>query len=139
MNDAPVANDDSYSTSEDTLLTVIAANGVLVNDTDIDGDVLTTRLITDVTDGTLTLSADGSFAYLPDANFNGSDSFTYVANDGTVDSNEVTVTIDVDAVNDGVVANDDTYTTVEETVLTVDAASGVLDERHRHRDGPAPR
>ena len=44
MNDAPVAVDDSYTTNEDTPLT-IAAPGVLGNDTDVDGDALTAALV----------------------------------------------------------------------------------------------
>jgi VCBS repeat-containing protein len=99
VNDAPVAADDAYSTDEDTTLTV-AAPGVLGNDSDVDGDALEAVLVDDVAHGTLTLNADGSFSYEPDPNFNGSDSFTYKANDGVADSNVATVTITVDAVND---------------------------------------
>ena len=47
-----------------------------------------------------TLNADGSFTYTPADDFNGPDSFTYKANDGTADSNTVTVTLTVTAVND---------------------------------------
>src|SRR5439155_11127960 len=75
VNDAPVANGDSYSTSEDTPLTV-AATGVLTNDTDIDGDLLTAALVGSPTSGTLAFNANGSFTYTPNANFNGTDSFT---------------------------------------------------------------
>ena len=50
--------------------------------------------------GLLTLNADGSFGYEPDANFNGDDTFTYKANDGSADSEAATVTITVNAVND---------------------------------------
>ena len=62
------------------------------------------------TNGTLTLNADGSFTYTPAANFNGTDSFTYKANDGTADSNVATVTITVNPVNDAPVAVDDVAT-----------------------------
>jgi VCBS repeat-containing protein len=75
--------------------------------------------------GTLTLNADGSFSYTPDADFNGTDSFTYHANDGTVNSNVATVSITVNPVNDAPVAANDAYTTDEGTILTV-AAPGVL-------------
>ncbi|MBN1581201.1 MAG: cadherin-like domain-containing protein [Anaerolineae bacterium] len=75
-------------------------SGVLYNDTDIDGDPLTAILIDDVDHGTLVLSADGSFTYTPDQDFFGTDLFTYVANDGTVDSNEAMVTITVQAIDD---------------------------------------
>ncbi|TLM65623.1 MAG: tandem-95 repeat protein, partial [Actinobacteria bacterium] len=124
VNDAPVAVGDSYSTAEDTTLTV-AAPGVLVNDTDVDGDPLDAVLDTDVSNGTLTLNADGSFTYVPDADWNGTDSFTYHANDGTADSNIVTVDITVTPVNDAPVAVADSYSTAEDTTLTV-AAPGVL-------------
>ncbi|TLM68804.1 MAG: tandem-95 repeat protein, partial [Actinobacteria bacterium] len=124
VNDAPVAGADSYSTAEDTTLTV-AAPGVLGNDTDVDGDPLDAVLDTDVSNGTLTLNADGSFTYVPDADWNGSDSFTYHANDGTADSNIVTVDITVGPVNDAPVAADDAYSVAEDTTLTV-AALGVL-------------
>ncbi|TLM73962.1 MAG: tandem-95 repeat protein, partial [Actinobacteria bacterium] len=124
VNDAPVAVGDSYSTAEDTTLT-IAAPGVLTNDTDVDGDPLDAVLDTDVSNGTLTLNADGSFTYVPDADWNGSDSFTYHANDGTADSNVVTVDITVTPVNDAPVATGDSYSTTEDTTLTV-AAPGVL-------------
>jgi VCBS repeat-containing protein len=93
-NEAPVAVGDAYTMTEDTLLS-IAAPGVLLNDTDVDGDVLTATLVTDVSNGVLVLNADGSFTYTPDANFFGTETFTYLANDGTDDSNVVTVTITV--------------------------------------------
>src|SRR5207247_7951216 len=76
VNDAPVAGNDSYSAVEDTALAV-AAPGVLANDTDVDGDALTTVLVTGPAHGTLTLNANGSFTYTPAANYNGSDSFSY--------------------------------------------------------------
>ena len=125
-NVAPVAVDDSYSTTEDAPLTVAAALGVLDNDTDADADSLTAVLDTDVANGTLSLAANGSFTYTPNANFNGSDSFTYFANDGTVNSAiAATVTITVTPVIDPPVAADDSYTTDEDTPLNV-AAPGVL-------------
>jgi VCBS repeat-containing protein len=124
VNDAPVATDDSYSTDEDTVLNV-AAPGVLGNDSDVDGDTLTAVKVADPTHGTVALNANGSFAYTPNTDFNGSDSFTYKANDGTADSNVATVTITVNAVNDAPVAVDDSYSTDEDTVLNV-AAPGVL-------------
>src|SRR5207247_1577671 len=99
VNSAPVAVNDSYSTNEDTALTV-AVPGVLGNDTDADGDVLTAIVGAGATHGTLTLNANGSLTYTPAANYNGPDSFTYKANDGTVDSNVATVTITVAAAND---------------------------------------
>ncbi len=95
-NNAPVAVNDSYLTDFNTTLTVTAP-GILTNDTDDDSDTLTVviPIVTDVTNGTLTLNSDGSFTYEPDTDFVGSDSFTYKANDGTDDSNVATVDITV--------------------------------------------
>jgi len=90
----PVALDDAYTTGEDTPLNV-AEPGVLGNDSDANGDPLTAVLVTSSSDGVLELNADGSFSYEPNLNFNGVDSFTYVANDGVADSNVITATITV--------------------------------------------
>jgi VCBS repeat-containing protein len=99
VNDAPVANDDSYSTNEDTPLTV-PAPGVLGNDTDADSGSITATLVANVQHGTLALNPNGGFTYTPAANYFGPDSFTYTATDGAATSNTATVTINVVAVND---------------------------------------
>jgi VCBS repeat-containing protein len=124
VNDAPVAVNDSYSVNEDSTLNV-AAPGVLSNDSDEDVDALTAVLVSGPTRGMLTLNSNGSFSYTPNANFNGTDAFSYKANDGQLDSNVATVTITVNAVNDPPVAVNDAATTPEETVLTV-PVPGVL-------------
>src|SRR5207302_693485 len=124
VNDAPVAVADSYSTNEDTALTVAAA-GVLANDTDVDGAALTAVLVASTSHGALTLNANGSFSYTPTAHYDARPIFTYKANDGAADSNVVTVAITVTAVNDAPVAVADSYSTNEDTALTV-AAPGVL-------------
>ena len=95
MNARPVAIADTYSTDFETLLTVTAASGVLANDTDGDGNVLTATLVGNVSDGILALNADGSFTYSPAAGFDGVDSFRYVANDGVDDSVGVQVNLEV--------------------------------------------
>src|SRR5439155_5426721 len=99
VNDAPAAASDGYNTAEDTPLS-ISAPGVLGNDGDVEGDSLSAVLVSGPAHGTLTLHADGSFAYTPNANYNGSDSFTYKANDGSLDSNVATVTLTLTPVND---------------------------------------
>ncbi len=93
-NRAPTANADSYSVTQPQRLDVTAA-GVLTNDVDADGNRLTARLISRPQHGTLTLRNDGSFGYLPTANYVGLDQFSYVANDSQSDSATATVTIDV--------------------------------------------
>src|SRR3989441_12811831 len=84
-----MAANDRFATDEDTALT-ITAPGVLGNDTDVDSPVLTAVVVTGPSHGALTLDADGGFTYTPAANFNGSDSFTYKANDGLLDSDVAT-------------------------------------------------
>ena len=90
-----VATGDFYETIMETTLVVSATNGVLANDTDGDGDVLTAVLDTTVSQGDLTLNPDGSFVYTPTVDFWGEDFFTYHADDGTNASTPVTVTIEV--------------------------------------------
>ncbi|MDC0175472.1 FG-GAP-like repeat-containing protein [Planctomycetaceae bacterium] len=99
VNDLPLSVADNYSTNEAEQL-VVAAAGVLANDSDSEDDPLTAVLVTDVSDGTLNLASDGSFTYTSDADFYGTDSFTYKANDGSGDGNTVTVDVTVNAVND---------------------------------------
>ncbi|HVO31962.1 MAG TPA: cadherin-like domain-containing protein, partial [bacterium] len=126
VDDAPVAAADSYLTLEDTPLSVPAGFGLLTNDSDIDSPSLTAVLATAPAHGTVALAADGSFTYTPAPNFNGTDTFTYKANDGTALSAPATVSIYVTPVNDPPVAVDDAYTTTELTPLHVTAAEGVL-------------
>ena len=127
VNQSPVAIDDTYTTNEDTTLAVVAAQGVLANDTDADADTLTALLVTGPTRGSLTLNLDGSFSYIPDANFNGTDSFTYRANDGNANSNVATVNITVTSVNDAPVANDDFASTNEDTPVVIDVVANDTD------------
>ena len=123
-NEAPQTVDDTYSTREDEPLSAAAA-GVLANDTDADGDQLTAILESAPSHGTLTLGLDGSFDYTPNPDFSGSDSFTYLANDGQVEGNLATVSITIEPVNDAPVAVDDAYSVNEDETLVVEAA-GVL-------------
>ncbi len=122
--DAPVAVTDSYVTDEDTLLSV-PASGVLANDYDVDGDALTAELVSDVSHGTLTLNANGSFNYQPAANYNGVDNFTYRAVDLMLNSNVVMVTININPVNDVPSAGNNNFNLSQGGTLTV-PAPGVL-------------
>lgn len=124
VNDAPLANNDSVTLNEDASMTIAAA-GVLANDQDVDGNPLSAVLAAGPANGFLTLNADGSFTYIPDQNFNGTDSFTYRASDGATQSNLATVTIVVNAVNDAPVAANDSYSMSAGTTLTT-PAPGVL-------------
>lgn len=110
VNDAPVAVDNEYSMDEDGTL-VIAASGVLGNDTDVEGTSLTAFEFSPPRRGQLTLLANGGFTYRPEANFNGTDSFTYKATDGTDESNVGVVTINIAAIADPPTAIDDSVST----------------------------
>src|SRR5207247_949433 len=80
VNDAPVGVPDGpYVVAENTSLIVPAAQGVLTNDTDVDGPTLTAVLSAGPKHGTLTLNVDGSCTFTPDHNFVGNDHFTYRA------------------------------------------------------------
>ena len=114
-NDNPVAVNDSYEVAEDGVL-VIGGDGVLTNDSDVDGDALTASLVTGPAHGTLTLNADGSFTYTPTANYNGPDSFTYQASDGNGGTSNATVDINVQSVTDQPVAINDVATVDESSV-----------------------
>ena len=100
LNSAPSAAADAFSTDEDAPLSV-PANGVLGNDTDAENNALTAVLVSAPSNAaSFALNADGSFSYMPNPNFNGTDSFTYKANDGQADSAAATVAINVHPVND---------------------------------------
>ena len=86
MNDAPVAQDGSASGNEDTPIsgTVVA--------TDVDGLTLTYALGVQAANGTVVVNTDGTYTYTPKPNFNGTDSFTFTANDGAGGSDTATIT-----------------------------------------------
>jgi hypothetical protein len=93
--------DDNYTTDQDSTLAVPAVSGVLSNDDDPEDDLpLTALLISNPASGTLTLNADGSFTYIPNSGFTGTDMFQYIATDGVNESNVAAATIDVQAVSE---------------------------------------
>jgi VCBS repeat-containing protein len=117
-NDPPIAVSDSYTTNEDTALNIVAP-GVLANDTDADSDDLTAVLVSGPSNGTLVLNADGSFSYTPAANYNGPDSFTYTAYDGTLNSATTTVSIGVTAINDPPTGAADSASVLEDASVSI--------------------
>ena len=126
-NASPVAQDDGYSMDADTVLVVDALSGVLDNDSDPEMDPLTAILVSDVSNGTLALAADGSFTYTPLTSFAGIDQFQYRASDGNSASAPATVTITVNSPSGGPpVAFDDAYGVEADGSLVVTAMAGVL-------------
>jgi ELWxxDGT repeat protein/VCBS repeat-containing protein len=126
-NAAPTASDNSYEVIVGTPLTIDFSTGVLVGDSDPDGDSLTVIRTSAPGNGTVSLNADGSFIYTPNANFTtGIDSFTYVANDGLLSSNTATVFLTVTQ-NAPPLAADDTYRVPPNRPFsTTDVDNGVL-------------
>ena len=114
VNDAPVALADSAEVLEDSTVKI----DVLVNDTDIDSATVTVEMASDGAHGTTMVNADGTITYTPEANFFGTDTFTYIATDGQDSSNEARVTVTVRPQQDPPIAVDDTAITGQgETVL----------------------
>jgi hypothetical protein len=120
VNDIPTVADVAVSTTEDT------AVEITLTGSDIDEDSLTFS-IGEATNGTVSL--DGAVAtYTPNANFNGTDSFTYTANDGTTDSAEATITVTVSAVNDLPTVADVAVSTTEDTAVEITLTGSDIDE-----------
>lgn len=124
----PIANDDSFQLDEDTVLTV-PKPGVLGNDNDPDESPqnLTSVLVDDVDHGKLILYDNGSFGYRPDSDFNGLDSFSYVAFDGLYSSGQATVFLTVIPLNDAPVAQDDSVETERNEAVDIDILSNDMD------------
>jgi VCBS repeat-containing protein len=141
VNDAPTANHDSATTSED----VAASGNVLTNDTDPDNadgitgneDALAVTAVNGsganvgvavaTSHGTVTLNANGSYTYTPAANYFGADSFTYTMSDGRGGSDTATLTITVNEVNDAPVASADSNSTNEDAAVSGNVLSNDTD------------
>ncbi|MDA0751329.1 MAG: Ig-like domain-containing protein, partial [Verrucomicrobia bacterium] len=158
VDDGPGAVDDLYVIDEDTPLIVPAETGVLNNDTlGGDGGVLVVASNTPPSNGILsinpdgnsslprrvirqavtelTINVDGSFSYIPNPDFNGTDTFTYTITDADGTSNTATVVIVVNSVNDAPKANDDVFTINEDDTLSLPKESGVLSNDSAGGDG----
>jgi DNA/RNA endonuclease G (NUC1) len=93
VNDAPTVASQSAETDEDT------AKLITLGGSDVDGDSLSFSIVNPPAHGSATLSG-ATVTYTPSANYNGTDSFTFKANDGTVDSAPATVSLVINPVND---------------------------------------
>lgn len=125
-NAIPTASDDTYSLEEDNFFFAVPAErGLLVNDTDAEGDTLTALVVEEPRRGTLALKPDGSFIYQPEENFFGVDSFTYVASDSR-SSNVATVMLEVAPSYDAAVGVADQFKTRPDQLLRIPYIVGVL-------------
>lgn len=116
VNDAPSATALSAETAEDT------AVNLALTGTDIDGDALSAEIVTPPAHGTLS-GENPNFTYTPDANWHGTDSFTFRTGDGLLFSEPAAVTITVLPVNDRPVALPQASSGVEDTALAVTLAA----------------
>jgi predicted glutamine amidotransferase len=132
VNDAPVAVDDAFTLNEDETLT-LAGTQLLANDFDIDSPTLTVLSVQDAVNGAVALAGQ-SITFTPDANFNGTATFTYTITDGAL-TGTATVTLTVLPVDDAPVAVDDAVTTDEDQPLPV--ATDTLVANDTDIDGPA--
>ncbi len=133
--DPPVAVDDGVSVNEDD--TAGVTFDVLANDSDPDGDTVTLDSFdgSSIANGTLTTNGGGSFTYLPDPAFFGSETFTYTVVDGNGGTASAGVTITVVAQPDDPVAGADAYTTAQSTDLTVSAPGVLVNDYDEDGDG----
>jgi|GEM_PF-1797645 len=124
VNDPPTASPDAFATPANQTLTV-EAPGVLGNDLDIDGDALQLNLtpVEEVSNGSLTLMADGGFIYTPNQDFTGADFFIYQISDPLGLTDTARVDISVGQANMPPVAVNDTYSLDEDQTLTVAATA----------------
>lgn len=120
-NVAPVAHDDRFEFDNENPSFTISAPGLLANDSDLFPDELSIQSYTQPDHGSVTVSAQGGFTYLPESGFIGSTSFNYMLSDGEL-TDEATVTF---VVYDASPAQNDSYTTHKNQALTV-AAPGLL-------------
>ena len=120
INDQPIANDDSNQVNEDKTLSITLTGS------DVDEDVLTYNIITQPVNGTLT-GNNATWTYLPDANYNGSDAFTFTATDGDLTSFEATFSIDVISVNDRPVANEQSLVLNEDESINITLTGSDID------------
>ncbi|WP_373926062.1 tandem-95 repeat protein, partial [Vibrio parahaemolyticus] len=115
INDAPNAKNDVITTEEDAAVTI----DVLVNDSDVEGDVLSIQSASVPSEQGSVDIVDGKLVFTPAENFNGEATITYIVTDGDL-TDEAKVTVTVTPVNDSPVAVDDTTSIQEDTAVTID-------------------
>jgi VCBS repeat-containing protein len=123
VNDAPVVNNDSATVRANQTVRI----DVLANDSDLDGDSLSTQLVSGPAHGKVVRNADGSFSYTALYGYQGNDSFTYRINDSDLNSALATVNIVVTAPNRAPVAKNDTASTLEDTAVRLNLVANDTD------------
>ena len=126
VNDLPTLREASYSVPNDTLLEVSVDDGLFQFVEDLDGDDVSIPLASQAGNGVVTLDANGSFTYEPDANFHGLDAFGISLSDGSGEIVNAEVQIDVIPTNTKPVARALQYFVDEDTRLEVAAENGIF-------------
>ncbi len=117
VNDAPFATNSSASGAEDTTI----SGAVSASDVDNSSSQLSYALVGangGASHGTVVLHPDGSFSYTPVHDFNGNDSFSFKASDGSLDSNVATESLTIGAVNDAPFATNSSASGAEDTTIS---------------------
>ncbi|MCI9686223.1 tandem-95 repeat protein [Vibrio parahaemolyticus] len=122
INDAPNAKNDVITTEEDTAVTI----DVLVNDSDVEGDVLSIQSASVPSEQGSVDIVDGKLVFTPAENFNGEATISYIVTDGDL-TDEAKVSVTVTPVNDSPVAVDDTTSIQEDTAVTIDVLTNDTD------------
>ncbi|HCM0813590.1 TPA: tandem-95 repeat protein, partial [Vibrio parahaemolyticus] len=122
INDAPNAENDVITTEEDTAVTI----GVLVNDSDVEGDALSIQSASVPKEQGTVEVVDGKLVFTPAENFNGEATISYIVTDGDL-TDEAKVSVTVTPVNDSPVAVDDTTSIQEDTAVTIDVLTNDTD------------
>ena len=120
INTPPVAKEANLNLKEDTMLSIT------LQATDADKDTLGYRVSQQPTHGTLKGKAP-KLTYTPNKDYNGADSFTFIANDGQADSTPATVKLAIIPVNDAPVAKDDAISLDEDTNITIEPLTNDTD------------
>ncbi|MGB1315386.1 MAG: tandem-95 repeat protein, partial [Chitinophagales bacterium] len=116
VNDTPTISHPPVVVSEDTLIEICPT----INDIDNATSTLNTTLCVLPLNGTATETIPGCFNYIPNANFNGVDSFCISVCDNDGACAELTIAITIIPKNDKPIALDDAVSTLEETIVTID-------------------
>ncbi|MDZ4823708.1 MAG: Ig-like domain-containing protein [Flavobacteriales bacterium] len=122
-NDIPVAGDDYKFGNEDEVL----SGNISSNDSDADGEIMTFQVTNNVDNGIFILFPDGSYSFMPNTNWFGTDEVTYLAIDPNGASDSATLTMEVAAVNDAPIAVYDEAYTYEDTMVSGDVSTNDTD------------
>ena len=123
VNEDVNAIDDSFTVEAGSLATILDLTS---NDTDADGDTMTVTAVTSATNGTVSLDL-GVVTYKPDADYDGTDSFTYTVSDGTV-TDTATATVVVEALNAAPTTTEDVVTLNEDASIQIDVLLNDTDD-----------